>query len=116
VSVKVDKTKEQKQQLQQDANKTKAVVIQAPMKDVENVSKDGTYYIQVGSFTGKPQNNLIKKIKSKRLHYRLIKFDIGKKHISKLLIGPYKTHQDAQMVLEKIRVQIQPSAFIAEIR
>jgi len=97
-------------------NKKKAIVIQTPMSNIENISKNGTYYVQVGSFNGKPKYSLLRQIKANHLHYKLIKFDMGKKHINKLLIGPYKTHNKAQKILQKVRAKIEPSAFIAEIR
>jgi hypothetical protein len=96
--------------------KKKAIVIQTPMSDIESNSKDGIYYVQVGSFTGNPNPYIIKKIKQKNLRYRLIKFDIGKKHINKLLIGAYKTQAQAQKVLRDVKKEIEPNAFIAEIR
>jgi hypothetical protein len=98
------------------SKKGKAVIINTPIEDMQKLSSDGTYYVQVGSFNGKPNHTLLSKIKSNNLHYRLIKFDIGNKHINKLLIGPYKTKAQVKKVLQKVKQNIQPNAFIAEIR
>jgi len=76
----------------------------------------GNFYVQVGSFSGKPQDALLKKITRAGYHYRLIEFPINGKQISKLLIGPYRKRSDAVELLESIKKQIQKDAFIAEIR
>ena len=100
----------------QPKDKKKAIVIQTPMSNIEHISKDGTYYVQVGSFNGKPNKYLLDKIKNHGMHYKLIKFDRGNQHINKLLIGAYKTHKDALKALQKVKTHIEPNAFIAEIR
>ncbi len=76
----------------------------------------GNFYVQVGSFSGKPQDALLYKITRAGYHYKLIEFPINGKQISKLLIGPYRKRSDALALLENIRKQIQQDAFIAEIR
>ncbi len=76
----------------------------------------GNFYVQVGSFSGKPQDALLKKITRAGYHYKLIEFRINGKQISKLLIGPYRKRSDAVELLANIKDQIQKDAFIAEIR
>ena len=76
----------------------------------------GNFYIQVGSFSGKPQDALLHKITRAGYHYKLIAFPIKGQQISKLLIGPYRKRSDAVALLEDIKKQIQKDAFIAEIR
>ncbi|MCO4845190.1 MAG: C40 family peptidase [Sulfurovum sp.] len=76
----------------------------------------GNFYVQVGSFSGKPQDALLNKIKRAGYHYKLIEFPINGKKISKLLIGPYRKRSDAVELLSSIKKQIQKDAFIAEIR
>ena len=76
----------------------------------------GNFYVQVGSFTGKPKTSLLTKITRAGYHYKLIEFPINGKEISKLLIGPYRKRSDAVALLEHIRAHIQKDAFIAEIR
>jgi hypothetical protein len=76
----------------------------------------GNFYVQVGSFSGKPQDALLSKITRAGYHYKLIEFPINGKQISKLLIGPYRKRPDAVELLANIRDQIQKDAFIAEIR
>ncbi len=94
----------------------KAVVIKAPMKDIEQTSTTGSFYVQVGSFIGSPKNALIYKITRQGFHHKIIKFPKDGKQISKLLIGAYQTRVEAVSVLKKVRDTIQKDAFIAEIR
>ena len=95
----------------------KAIVIKAPIKEIEQPrTPRGTYYVQVGSFSGHPKSGLLYMITSKGLTYKLIKFPMGDKTVSKLLIGPYLTHAQAKRVLTRVRKEIQPNAFIAQIR
>ena len=76
----------------------------------------GNFYVQVGSFTGKPKEALLHKITRAGYHYKIIAFPINGKQISKLLIGPYKQRADALTLLATIKNKIQKDAFIAEIR
>jgi hypothetical protein len=100
--------------------KTKeAIKVNAPriMPNMAHVSNTtGNYYVQVGSFSGKPKEALLYKIISAGYQYRIIEFSINGKQISKLLIGPYSKRSDAVELLENIRTHIQKDAFIAEIR
>jgi uncharacterized protein YegP (UPF0339 family) len=41
---------------------------------------------------------------------------MNNKHINKLLIGPYKTKAQVENALILVKQNIQPNAFIAEIR
>ncbi|MFC2073600.1 NlpC/P60 family protein [Campylobacterota bacterium] len=76
----------------------------------------GNFYVQVGSFSGKPKDALLYKITRAGYHYKIIGFPINGKQISKLLIGPYRKRSDAVELLASIKKQIQKDAFIAEIR
>ncbi len=94
----------------------KAVVIKAQMQEIEQPSSDGHYYVQIGSFVGKPKNTLISQITRYGFHHKMIQFQKQGKQISKLLIGPYKTKTEASKVLSTVRYAIEKDAFIAEIR
>ncbi len=93
----------------------KAIVIKAPIEEIEQTSVKGNFYVQVGSFIGKPKNSLLHSIKSKGFNYKIIEFSKEGQPISKLLIGPYIVRSDAAIILDKVREQIQKDAFIAEI-
>ncbi|MEA2047219.1 MAG: NlpC/P60 family protein [Campylobacterota bacterium] len=76
----------------------------------------GNFYIQVGSFTGRPKEALLHKIVQAGYHYKIIEFPINGTTLSKLLIGPYRQRSDAGILLEKIKTSIKKDAFIAEVR
>jgi len=94
----------------------KAIVIKTPMKNIEQSSTSGNFYIQVGSFVGKPKSGLLYTITRNGYRYKIIKFPKNGRTINKLLIGPYLNRQDASEVLAKVRQHIQKDAFIAEVR
>jgi len=94
----------------------KAIVIKAPIHEIEQPSIQSNFYVQVGSFVGAPKNDLIYKIKQQGLHYKVIQFPKDDTHISKLLIGPYQTREETLSMLTRVRETIQRDAFIAEIR
>lgn len=79
-------------------------------------SSTGHYYVQVGSFSGKPKKELLHKITSAGYHYKIIRFPINGSEISKLLIGPYGKKDQALKILPNVKDKIQKDAFIAEIR
>lgn len=90
-----------------------------PEKNVPRVIKKhdlGNFYVQVGSFSGKPKEALLSKITRAGYRYKLIEFPINGNQITKLLIGPYRKRADVVALLEKVRAHIQKDAFIAEIR
>jgi len=94
----------------------KAIVIKAPIHEIEKSSIDGNYYVQVGSFIGSPKHALIYRISRQGLHYKIIQFSKDGQQISKLLIGPYFTRNEALAILPIVKEKIQKNAFIAEIR
>jgi cell division septation protein DedD len=94
----------------------KAILINAPRTQLEQTSMQGNYYLQVGSFIGKPDVLLVRRIRSKHLAYRVIQYKQDQSLVSKLLIGPFKTRQKALNILQNVREEIEADAFIAEIR
>jgi cell division septation protein DedD len=94
----------------------KAIVIKAPLKEIEQVSSKGNYYVQVGSFIGNPERSLINDISYHGFKHKIIQFPRAGKQVSKLLIGPYITRGKASHALIQVRANIQKDAFIAEIR
>lgn len=97
-------------------SKGKAIVIQAPMQQLESKGAKGNFYVQVGSFVGRPKADLLYKISRAGLHYKIIRFPRNGQTVNKLLIGPYATRSETLPVREKVRKSIQKDAFIAEIR
>ena len=94
----------------------KAIVIKAPLKEIEQTSLRGNFYVQVGSFIGEPKNTLIQQILQGGFRHKIIRFPKDGKEISKLLIGPYMTREETLQTLSSVRQNIKIDAFIAEIR
>jgi hypothetical protein len=94
----------------------KAIVINVPMKQLEQQHAEGNYYVQIGSFIGRPNASLLYKITRMGLRHKIISFPRNGQTINKLLVGPYPNRTDTEQVLQKIRKHIQQDAFIAEIR
>jgi hypothetical protein len=94
----------------------KAIVIKAPIQEIEQTSKKGNFYVQVGSFIGKPKSTLLYKITRAGFDHKIIQFPKEGQPVSKLLIGPYISREAATNALTQVRTKIQPDAFIAEIR
>ena len=118
IQAKIVKGNTQKPWETKESIKIKATPV-AAAKTVPSVIKKytlGNFYIQVGSFTGKPKEALLYKITRAGYHYHIIEFPLNGKQISKLLIGPYKQRSYALTLLEKVKKRIQKDAFIAEIR
>ena len=96
--------------------KGKAIVINAPIQQLQHEQAAGNFYVQVGSFIGRPKSSLLYTITRHGYQYKIIAFSKGGQSINKLLIGPYKTRTQAVSVLQHVRNTIQKDAFIAEIR
>ena len=97
-------------------HKVTSAVTDASLPKVTQKHGLGNFYVQVGSFSGKPTTTLLTKITRAGYRYKLIEFPINGKQISKLLIGPYKKRSDVVELLGHIKAHIQKDAFIAEIR
>ncbi len=95
----------------------KSVSIKKPtmQRPVIESTSSGTYYVQVGSFTGSPKSVLLHKVTDNGFSYKMIQFPRNGTQISKLLIGPYKDKASALKVLPKVQANIEKAAFIAEI-
>jgi|GEM_PF-1182937 len=98
--------------------KPKRAVIVASKDLDEKLShtKAGNFYVQAGSFKGKPNRTYLAKLKRYGYTYRLLTFHKDGTRINKLLIGPYRTKKEAREMLDAVRHDINPDAFIAEIR
>lgn len=93
------------------SSKHKAVIL--PAQSYAN--QESLYYIQVGSFVGEPKKSLLEKIQHKHLPLKKIRFQQNNQPITKLLIGPYRSKEEAKKLLLPIQEEIQPHAFLAKI-
>lgn len=104
----VDSPKETKQQ--------KAIIIPAPIKEMETGTPKGTYYIQVGSYIGEPDSSVVSQIREQSLAYKVIQYEQSSHMVSKLFIGPYLSREEILKILPSVKEEIEESAFISEIR
>lgn len=87
-----------------------------PVTKNENIKKEQTsngetYYVQVGAFSNKPNDEFISIIKKNGYNYKIVG---GQNGSSKILIGPYDGKEKANAALAKIRDRINKSAFLVK--
>ncbi|CAA6805656.1 MAG: Unknown protein [uncultured Sulfurovum sp.] len=98
------------------ANTThKAVVIKTPFNQITSRPPSSRHYIQIGSYMGYPKRTIMNAVKRYGFAHTIIRFEKDGNKIAKLLIGPFKTKQEAQKTLPRVKQRIEKSAFIAEI-
>ena len=74
-------------------------------------ASSGDWYIQVGAFVGTPDSKWLAHIKALGYDYRSIPED----GMKKLLVGPFRTREDAMDVLPNARHEFNPGAFIKKV-
>ena len=78
----------------------------------KHVAVSGSYYIQVGSFSKyEPNKKFLGKIT--RLGYNYKYHKIGS--LNKVLVGPFKTRNDAKTARRKLRSKVEPGAFLVKL-
>ncbi|MGW8169915.1 MAG: SPOR domain-containing protein [Sulfurovaceae bacterium] len=110
---KVLKTSENK-----EANKSTTIQNKANIEVKKDIPKpevkNEIYYIQVGSFTSKPNETFLAVIKNSNYNYQVKTSKQGETTISKFLIGPYNSREKAEKELIQIKTRINKSAFIVK--
>lgn len=81
-------------------------------KKVDTEAKKETFFIQVGSFSSKPNETFLSVIKNSKYNYQVKTSKQGENTISKFLIGPFDSRAQAEKELKEIKNRINPSAFI----
>jgi DedD protein len=94
--------------------KKKKVVVKTTHKKVRNpkyITK-GSYFIQVGSFSRyEPNKKFLGSITKLGYHYRYHK--VGS--MNKVLVGPFKTSNEAKKARRTLRSKVEPGAFLVKI-
>ena len=90
-------------------NPVKKDTTKEPVKHVASATRG--YYIKVGAF--KDAATAIKNIKSIKLKYKTIKTKDG---LTRVLIGPFYSHKDAQNHLAKAKAHVARDAYITKIK
>jgi DedD protein len=118
----LDKIAQKLKQESQNAKKT--IVAEAPKKKVTPKTKPvpkptakkavatGHYYIQVGSFSKyEPNKKFLNSITRLGYHYKYHK--VGK--LNKVLVGPFKTREEANRAKKVLRSKVEPGAFLVKL-
>ena len=72
----------------------------------------GSYFIQVGSFsTYEPNKKFLNSIKKLGYHYKYHKVGI----MNKVLVGPFKTSDEAKKARRILRSKVEPGAFLVKL-
>ncbi len=95
------------------ATKVETKSITEPTK-ADNEAKKETFFIQVGSFSSKPNETFLSVIKNSKYNYQVKTSKQGATTISKFLIGPFDSREKAEKELKEIKSRINPSAFIVK--
>jgi len=109
--------------VQQPVSVQKPVVTPKNLKPApkKSVSK-GKYYIQVAALLrySKPNRHFLELIKKTGFNYKLYHTYIiknGEKiKVTKILVGPFATKQEAKEALRKVKAQISQTAFIFKVK
>ncbi len=77
-----------------------------------NISAVKQYYIKVGSFFSKPNENYLLRISQNGFNYIIEDAIQGGDMIKRLYIGPYSSESKAMEILKDVRVKINKNAYI----
>jgi DedD protein len=95
-------------------------LIQPASKIADTVSNDASksgFYIQVGAFYSlEPSPKLLNNIKAQGYNYEIYKTKVNSKNITKVIVGPYATKNEAKNSLEDVRGKINKSAYILKVK
>lgn len=94
-----------------EANKSIIKPTKVENKSITETKKE-TFFIQVGSFSSKPNETFLSVIKNSKYNYQVKTSKQGETTISKFLIGPFDGREKAEKELKEIKNRINPSAFI----
>lgn len=93
---------------QKSTQKAPAKQAQAPM-----TSSGGSHYIQVGSFSKyEPNKNFLNSITSLGYNYRYQEAN----GVNKVLVGPFKTLDEARDARKVLRTKVEPGAFLTTLQ
>ncbi|MEA1982484.1 MAG: SPOR domain-containing protein [Campylobacterota bacterium] len=116
------------QKLKQESfEEEEVVVIETPVIETKKVLKPvrkkaptpkvskataGSYYIQVGSFSKyKPNKKFLNSIKKLGYSYKYHKVS----NLNKVLVGPFKTSNEAKKARRTLRSKVEPGAFLVKL-
>ena len=71
-------------------------------------SARGSYYIQIGSFSGYPDSAYLSHLKAAGFDYKVV----DENGMKKLLAGPFESEEEANSVLPTVKREFSPEAFV----
>jgi len=90
----------------------KKVVTKKVVAPKTRVATSGSYYIQVGSFSKyKPNKKFLSSIKKLGYNYKYHKVS----KLNKVLVGPFKTSNEAKNARRVLRSKVEPGAFLVKL-
>jgi len=116
-----DIKKQKQKQIQDILNKSKELkssVLAKPVLQKPKTENNSTshYFVQVASFLNyNPKSKFIKNILDKGYKFKVHKVNANGKLLKKILIGPYKTREEAKKYLDKIKKDIIKGAWITKV-
>ncbi len=99
------KTTSAKKEIERKNKSTAKKNVTPPKKLFKQGSKR---YIQIGSFSKKPNEKYLKDIKAKGFNYTIME----QNGLHKVLVGPYSSYDDAKAKLPEVREKLNKAAFI----
>lgn len=79
-------------------------------------TSEATYYIQVGSFSKyAPNKKFLKSITDLGYTYKFHKIVKSAKTLNKVLVGPFKTSNEAKNARRVLRAKVEPGAFLTKL-
>lgn len=94
-----------------NASKTETTTAKQNTNTTKEQTNNETYYVQVGSFSNKPNDSFISIINKNGYTHKVVTSQNGS---SKILIGPYSGREKASVALVKIKDRINKSAFLVK--
>jgi len=76
----------------------------------------GSHYIQVGSFEkNQPDEKFLNSILKLGYKYKFHEIKTNSRTVSKVLVGPFSSQEEARKALVKVRSSVEPGAFLTKI-
>jgi len=98
--------------VQKPVKKVAPVKTKTSAKPATKVATTGHYYIQVGSFSKyEPNKKFLQSITNLGYKYKYHKVQ----NLNKVLVGPFKTRDEANAAKRTLRAKVEPGAFLVKI-
>jgi DedD protein len=87
-----------------------------PLAPPSSASSVGGYYVQVGSFEKhQPDDKFLNSILNLGYKYKFHEVKTNARTVSKVLVGPFSSQEEARKALVKVRASVEAGAFLTKI-